>query len=153
LPVGLWINRRLQQEADEARLAEERSHALRQSERILNIVSEELGSNIPPLEQISSGTITKYHLNIARWNAISAGGELRWITDIDLVDKIAQAYEDLEAVNGLIDKWLNTLSSQGVTWEDTRREASEVLKDLVVAASSDALATVKMTLTALRQST
>lgn len=47
------------------------------------------------------------------WNALSDGGELQWIQDLDLINEISSAYYFIRIIIGLEEKYFNSLHFEG----------------------------------------
>jgi len=136
LPVAAWL-------ADRASAAERRKQAEREDHkaaemriRILTIVRRELASSLPGLEEMADGTLTRFHYNVGRWNALTSSGDLKWIRTVSIIDDLAEAYEALEVVNILASDWLRTLDERAVPGEGqrlVRRLAGEAARDATAA--------------------
>ena len=79
--------------------------------KILQLISDELTSNLNLLLSIQERSDNPimlrpkgqrfsdfYQLKIELWNAFSDGGELEWIDDLDLLQAMASAYENIKMV-------------------------------------------------------
>jgi len=149
LPIGFWTNRRMQQEAEIRRKQIEETSRRQQVHRILTILLDELEENLPSLRVTIEEHIVTYPFHIARWQALSAGGAMRWVENVRLLSEIAEAYEYLEAVNNLSLKWIEVqlLPSAGAREEQARH----FLKDrLIHGAAEDALEQVEQAITGIK---
>jgi len=149
LPIAAWVNdvgQRHQQEA-EARAAA--SHARDQLDRLGRLLASELTDATRPLESIeTTGVVDRFQFNVARWEAVSSSGDLRWLTDLPAISALAEAYEAIGVVNVLGYEWLRSMSRpDGVAaWPGTNQPSSEVLTDLLRDAASDARAKIQAAL-------
>jgi hypothetical protein len=121
IPVGLEINRR-QAAVEELRSAVQReSEAREHRDRILSLIGKELGYN----ELIITGgteenagakkrSVSLPMLKQDVWEAFSDGGELRWVSDPNLLDEIANAYYHIRGIAFLEEKFFEAAHFPGL---------------------------------------
>lgn len=125
IPVALWI----------AKYQDERETE-RQQAKILNRLREELLWNRRYIksaeehrQEIAADSFIGLRPKYENWKAISDGGELRWIKDVDLLVKVSDAYYALRHLEGV------TKDYASKNWgESIEKSILEVLK-LTIAAS------------------
>ncbi|WP_433172699.1 hypothetical protein [Actinoallomurus sp. CA-150999] len=141
LPIAAWL-------ADRASAAERRKQR-QQEERLaadmrartLTVVGRELASSLPGLQEMASGTLTRFHYNVGRWNALTSSGDLKWIRTLSVIDDLAEAYEALEVVNVLASSWLTSLGTHRIPGE-----GPHLARQLAVEAANDATAAIEKAL-------
>ncbi len=138
LPIGLWINRKIQQEAEIAKKKEDNIFAIKQKLKIYKILLPELESSIDFLNKFKNGDFAKLHFNTAKWKAVTNSGEIKWLTDLNILSKISLSYENLEITNKLVSSWLDTLISHPKL-EDSGNKSLEIIRKLIIASSDDSL--------------
>jgi len=153
LPIALWLNKAIQRVAESRTAAEATAKAAERAERVREVLLKELGDNVPGLEDLTTGTITRIHFSTARWNAMAAGGELRWVTEVDLLEQLALAYESIDVVNGLARIWIAYFAPSCQTpRSDNNTDVSTVI-ELLIGAGVDALDQTKNAIISLSGST
>lgn len=140
LPIALWLNRRVEARADRINAV----HAATQRQRVISVLQRELEHNAAPLAQAAAGNVTRAQFFVGRWHALMAGGELHWLTDLELLDLVAGAYETLDVVNMFASRWLVTLGEP----DHGSDAGADTVKRLLVDAAGDSLDAVRGALAA-----
>jgi hypothetical protein len=68
-------------------------------------------------------------LNDSLWRALSTSGEIRWITDLDLLRKVAAAYELVGVEASLEERWRRARGDWGMAGKETM--AAQLSNDLI----------------------
>ncbi|HXV81316.1 MAG TPA: hypothetical protein VEG60_15670 [Candidatus Binatia bacterium] len=103
VPIALELNRR-QVAAKKLRAeAEKRREESKRRKRILGLLHKEISYNKKELTKRAETTpgerlILMPGLKDGLWRAFSAGGELRWVRDPDLLDSVSNAYYYVKAL-------------------------------------------------------
>lgn len=143
IPIALWANSELQRRAEQRQTEIDAAYASTQHDRILAVIDQELQGNLPALSELEAGDVSRIYFPVARWRAICASGELKWIDDLLVLDSVAQAYESLESINALAAHWLSATAARSITGET---ELSDVLTKLISDAAGDSIAKINAAL-------
>ena len=164
--VALYVDRLQRSQDDDARRARDADADIRERARqaeitrvrrvaVLSLLREELGQ-IPG----QMGQNYRQHraypppdrMTDVLWRSLSSSGEIRWIDDLELLRKVAAAYDLLAVVIGLERRWLQAReAAPGGTWvgdhnlagalarhdRDTWRAACEACKAMDTALEVD----------------
>jgi hypothetical protein len=130
IPIALWLGRRQQKEQEEReRQAEQRESAERKA-KILRLIKRELEHNREHIIEDEKRNERKEEkgppirgFKDELWRAFSDGGELEWITDLDLLHSISQAYHYIRVASELEGLYLQYHYYPG-TYPQPRREES-----------------------------
>lgn len=118
--IALEINRRQQEVQEKKEQEDKRQERLTRKTKILNQVKRELESNrqgladrLPIEDGVARRVVPVDRLKDELWNALSDGGELQWIDDLDLLDCIATAYYNIRLIIYLEEKYVDHLFFPG----------------------------------------
>ena len=152
LPVALWINRLAQSDAAKASVAKAQVEARSREDRVLQIVEQELSDDLATITSVVNGSSLRFHFDVARWNALSAGGDVAEIDDLTILQQVAGTYERIETLNVIARQWLVTMTSQSGSANagvSAGGMASDTLWSLVIASGNDAMQAIDDTLPAV----
>jgi hypothetical protein len=137
--IALEINR-FQQAILEARQRENQErNRLEHKVKILELIRAELEFNRAALsarQPIAVGEVQRRfqtnRLKDELWNALSSGGELQWISDVQLLDVIAAAYHYVRLTIFLEEKYFDLLHYPGAQFQAKKYPKDYVLEYLTV---------------------
>ncbi|MCL4466916.1 MAG: hypothetical protein M1389_12980 [Chloroflexi bacterium] len=99
IPLGLWINRQGQLASEKREATRRTEEASERERRVLGLIETKLEGNERVIEawsgiQRRSGRpmLDGSRLKDELWRALSDGGELSWLRDLELIDAISNAY-------------------------------------------------------------
>jgi len=138
IPIALAINRK-QQRTIESKAEEQRYRdEAERKKKILNLVKTELEFNKNSLidrqsqeHQTEQRTVLLPPLKDELWRAFSDGGELQWIKDLDLLDKIASAYHQIRTTIFLEQKYFDVIHFPGLTIQRKKYPKDFIMEYLV----------------------
>jgi hypothetical protein len=119
VPVGLFVSRRQAEQEEAKRLRTEADERKKRVTKIVSLLQRELRDGLTTLKRIKSAgavsTWTGYNpIKIELWQAFSDGGEIEWIDDPDLLDKLAAAYHHLRLHSTYQDSMLEVRCNAGL---------------------------------------
>jgi hypothetical protein len=126
VPIGLWINHRQQEEQERAQKQELDRVARERKIKILSLIRKELSFNKDILDGLvrdqesRPGVFCVTGLKVVLWDALSDGGELQWIDDLELLDRLTNAYYHLTALIFLERQYFDPYFQTAVTSDDGR---------------------------------
>ena len=122
--------------------SDERDH----TNKVLTLVKGELQENLSSLNtrvsENNPNRFNPYRLKDELWNAFSDGGELQWIKDLDLLDKISGSYYRIRIIINLEDKYFDAIHYQGGVFQSTREHILSYLNQIIPQATSHIKETV-----------
>lgn len=92
----------------------------RQKKKVLELLGREIGINLREMnnrQSISSDShrnLSAYKLKDELWRAFSDGGDLKWIDEVDLLEKLANVYYLTKTVNELKNVFDEVYKMQGL---------------------------------------
>ncbi len=109
IPIALWINRRQQKFVESMENIKTENEISVRKKKIVQLVYNELKDNKQLLLQLYETRRAVllfeereyehfYQLRVEHWNALSDGGELEWIHDLELLHAMALAYGSIKVV-------------------------------------------------------
>jgi len=121
IPIALEINRRQRKVQERTEKVVREREQLARTAKILKLVKKELTHNREALvgrQQTEDGTsqrvVSTNRLKDELWNAFSDGGELQWITDLELLDSISAAYHHIRTVIYLEERYFEATHFPGM---------------------------------------
>lgn len=145
LPVALWLNRLAQSDAAQAERMKALDEARAREDRVLQIVEQELTDNLGLIDTVINSNSLRFHFDVARWQALNAGGDAAAIDDLVVLQRVARTYEQIEMLNVLAGHWLAAMMNPHPAGE-SGEVRDQTLRKLVVASSNDALLAINDTL-------
>jgi len=155
VPIGLWINRKQQEEQERSQQREQAKHSKERKIKILNLTRSELIFNRDILADLINtqgqqpGTIYVTGLKDVLWNTLSDGGELQWIDDLDLLNKLADAYYHVRALIFLEKLYFDPHFHSAVTRDGRNTYAGERVVQNVMNIRPGVLSAVENTINAI----
>jgi hypothetical protein len=130
IPIALWLGRKQQKDQEEReRQAEQRESAERKA-KILKLIKRELEHNREHIVESEKRNGRKEEkeppirgFKDELWRAFSDGGELEWITDLDLLHFVSQAYHYIRVASELEGLYLQYHYYPGPYIEPRREES------------------------------
>lgn len=105
IPIALWVSRLQQDEQEKIEIEIKKREETERTIKVLSLVKKELEYNLDQLRKQKQGLSNHKEKFLPidgqkdeLWNAFSDGGELQWIKDLQLLDKISMAYYDIRRV-------------------------------------------------------
>jgi hypothetical protein len=109
VPIALWINDIQQKAIKRDEYEKEEKEAKRRKQKILNLLKRELSDNYdlfsafePEIGYTEQSFNALFHIAHAAkdevWIALSDGGEIQWIDDVDLLSTLAWTYFSIKKV-------------------------------------------------------
>jgi hypothetical protein len=135
VPVGLFVSRRQAEQEEAKRLRTEADERKKRVTKIVSLLQRELRDGLTTLKRSKSAgavsTWTGYNpIKIELWQAFSDGGEIEWIDDPDLLDKLAAAYHHLRLHSTYQDSMLEVRCNAAYTSE-VFKEATAAIVSLI----------------------
>ena len=126
IPVALLINRRIKSKTEKQR-----------KKKILTLLEEELSTNLEELNYwwkvegtIADATgILSVVLRDEIWRSFSDGGELRWIKDPELLSRVANAYQNVQIMRKMADKYSENVNTVWEHIEDMYKNSEQAIRD------------------------
>lgn len=158
VPIGLWINYRQQlvsenlQKTAQAKIS--RDHTI----KVLNVIKSELVFNRDILTDLIAkdaqqpGIVYTTGMKDVLWGALSDGGELQWINDLDLLDKLADAYYHIRAVINLEKHYFEPGFDQSVLMQGNRTTYGERTMQAIVGIRPGVLGSIEAAIAAIDSS-
>jgi hypothetical protein len=157
IPIALWLGRRQQKEQEERELHAELKEFTERRAKILTLIKRELDYNQECIVQSKKnrGSETEKELPIRGFKdelcrAFSDGGELEWITNLDLLDSISQAYHYIRVASELESIYLQYHYYPGTYIQPRREEGIPVrldqFKEMMLPSIGGALREINKTL-------
>jgi len=155
VPIGLWINRKQQEEQEKSQKQEQAKKSKERKIKILNMTKNELSFNRDILVDFVNdqgqqpGTIYVTGMKDVLWSALSDGGELQWIDDLDLLNKLADAYYHVRALIFLERLYFDPHFDSAVTRDGRNTYAGERVVQNVMNIRPGVLSAVENTINAI----
>lgn len=138
IPIALSINRSQLATEEAANHAKQVAEHKKRKDTILSLLRTELQQNLQDLhermkEMQTSGKRAVF-VNPLRdevWGALSDGGEIKWIDDLDLLAHLAAAYHEIKNTIFLERKFLETLHFPGMRIQAEKYPHDHLLDYLV----------------------
>lgn len=146
LPIALWINRLAQSDAAKAEIEKAQAEARAREDRILQIIEQELTDDLGFIESVIKGSSLRFHFDVARWQALSSGGDAAAIDDLAVLQRVARTYEQIDTLNVIAGQWLVVMTGQNAAGKAEGDIHSNTLWNLVIASGNDAMKAIKDTL-------
>lgn len=124
VPIALEINR-LRVAREEKKKT---SEAKKKGKGVLSLIREELEFNLSRLEdrQKDATKLPTHPFKVDLWNTFSSSGELRWISNPNLLNRIVSAYHIIKIELGIEEKCYQSMHGATVQF-DSGKTASQIL--------------------------
>jgi len=137
IPVALELSRR-QQAAEEANAIDKRTREeAGRKRKVLQLLRKELQENHRALQErvsqpssVGTRVVLLPALKNELWMAFSDGGELEWIQDPSLVDRIAEAYYGIGGIIYLEERYFEATHFAGMRVAQSEPPEARILKYL-----------------------
>ena len=131
LPIAFWLDRISRERNDK----EKEKEIKRNLQKILSILLTELDENIFALRQLHSDVINFYHpVQMESWRAFSDGGELKWIHDPALINKLTLAYGSIGnykfVLENYYDSYVYLVRTNNVRWSEPQFNTVRRFRDI-----------------------
>ncbi len=157
IPIALYINRAQLETEEAASHAKQATEHKKRKETILSLLRAELQQNLQDLherrKEIQAGGKREVFVDPLRaevWLALSDGGEIKWIDDLELLAHLAAAYHQIKNTIFLERKFLETLHFPGMKIKVDKYPHDHLL-DYIVATDTRILGAIETAVHAINQ--